>query len=38
MDAAKNKATTEYEKFNKTQKIISDFDKVVKELIDKQRD
>ena len=36
MDVAKNKATAEYEKFNKTQKIVSDFDKAIKELTDKQ--
>ncbi|MBQ3311926.1 virulence RhuM family protein [bacterium] len=38
MDVAKNKATAEYEKFNKTQKIISDFDKAVKELTNKQKE
>lgn len=32
---ADNKAFAEYEEFNKTQKIISDFDKEVKKLIDK---
>lgn len=29
---AHDKAKTEYDKFNKTQKIVSDFDKVVKKL------
>lgn len=36
MDMAKAKASSEYEKFNKKQKIISDFDKAIKELMDKQ--
>jgi len=36
MDTAKDKATAEYEKFNKKQKIISDFDKAVKGLTKKQ--
>lgn len=31
--AAKKKAETEYEAYNKTQKITSDFDKVVKEML-----
>ncbi|MFV0480520.1 MAG: virulence RhuM family protein [Campylobacteraceae bacterium] len=33
---ADDKAKNEYDEFNKTQKIISDFDKVVKKLKDKQ--
>ncbi len=36
-DMAKAKASSEYEKFNKNQKIISDFDKAIKELTDKQK-
>lgn len=35
MQNAKDKATKEYEEFNKTQKIVSDFDKVIKKLKDK---
>lgn len=31
-DEAEKKAFNEYEKFNKTQKIVSDFDKQIKEL------
>lgn len=34
MKDAKKKASEEYEAFNKTQKIISDFDRSVKKLID----
>jgi putative endonuclease len=33
---ADDKAETEYEKFNKTQKIMSDFDKEIKKMIDKK--
>lgn len=36
--AAKRKAETEYEAFNKTQKITSDFDREVKKLIEKSSD
>ena len=35
MKDAKKKASEEYEAFNKTQKIESDFDKSIKKLIDK---
>lgn len=35
---ADRKATREYDIFNKTQKIISDFDKEVKKLIAKKED
>ena len=34
---ADRKATIEYDKFNKTQKIVSDFDKVIKKLENKQK-
>ena len=34
--AAKLKAEAEYEEFNKTQKIISDFDKEIKKLTKKK--
>jgi len=34
-DKAEKKAETEYDEFNKTQKIISDFDKEVKILLEK---
>lgn len=36
MKSAKNKASKEYDEFNKTQKITSDFDKQVKKMIDKE--
>ncbi len=36
--AARKKAETEYEAFNKTQKITSDFDREVKKLIEKSSD
>ena len=35
---AERKATSEYEIFNKTQKITSDFDKQVKKLLDEKKD
>ncbi|MBR3655349.1 MAG: virulence RhuM family protein [Elusimicrobia bacterium] len=34
---ADRKATIEYDKFNRTQKIVSDFDKVIKKLENKQK-
>lgn len=34
---ADKKASIEYDKFNKTQKIVSDFDKVIKKLENKQK-
>ena len=37
-DQAKAKARAEYEIFNKTQKIESDFDKEIKKMIDKKGD
>ncbi|MBU7555032.1 virulence RhuM family protein [Pediococcus ethanolidurans] len=38
MKSAKNKASKEYDEFNKTQKITSDFDKQVKNIIDKEHE
>lgn len=38
MKNAKNKASKEYDEFNKTQKITSDFDKQVKNIIDKEHE
>ncbi|MYV06448.1 hypothetical protein GB992_11585 [Lactobacillus rossiae] len=37
MGKAKEKASLEYEKFNKTQKIESDFDKQVKKIINNEK-
>jgi len=34
-EKADKKAIAEYDEFNKTQKIVSDFDKAVKEMISK---
>lgn len=38
MKNAKNKASKEYDEFNKTQKITSDFDKQVKNIIDQEHE
>ena len=35
---ADKKAETEYDEFNKTQKILSDFDKEIKKMIEKRND
>ncbi len=37
MRDAKKKASEEYEEFNKTQKVESDFDKSIKKLIDNNK-
>lgn len=38
MQNAKNKASVEYDEFNKTQKINSDFDKQIRKMIDSDKD